>query len=534
MPFPKITILFLFILTFIGGVNRLYRLSENPPGATLDAISIGYNAFTIRTAGIDQDGNRLPLGHFRSLGDYKLPLQIYLVALSQMKFGNSLLAIRLPSAIFGTLTIPLVFFLSQVIFEKLNIHPKKNQILCLFSTFLFTISPWHSFHSRLGLETSIGLFFALATILFLFLALKKPKILLIAALCLLLTAYTYHAYWVFLPPLIFIFFIFHRSYIFLHRKILLLAIILITIGLTPLLTEKNQGNTARFNQSFISSEHIAKRKQEAQQTCGTENFCINANITMQLINHMLNQYVTAFSFITWYGPSKFDPVDVVPFRGLFYFIELPLLLIGIIALIKIKNKATIFLLSWLLLYPLPIVVTNSITAARMYELLPLPYIIETLGFYDIIKKQRYLAVPILLFLCFIFARFVADLWFVYPFGYSRQIDYGMISIRQSIDKEPYNVWYVEEPLFHRLHLFYFYNILPQYIQPPQWSTRGRTITQYQNIILVERGYLPPETSNNRLISFQEDIPKNYEKIGVVPLKSGEIYAYVSAPKKEKL
>jgi len=531
MSFRSATVFFLLIIIcFIGAALRLYRLSENPPGATLDEISIGYNAFTIRTAGIDQDGNRLPLGHFRSLADYKLPLQIYLVALSQMKFGNSILAIRLPAALFGTLTIPLVFFLSQVIFQQLNMNTKKVQLLSLFSTFLFAISPWHSFHSRLGLETNIGLFFALATILFLFLSLKKSKNLLIAALFLILTAYTYHAYWIFLPLLIFVFFIFHRSYFSLNRRIVLFAMVMIIIGLTPLLIEKNQGSTVRFNQSFLSSENIMKLTDNAQHTCRLRALCTNATVAIELLNHVLGQYLSAFSLITWYGPSKFDIVDVVPFRGLFYYLELPLFLIGITLLVKIKNKTSLFLFSWLMIYPLPLAITNNFTAARMYQLLPLPQIIEALGFFIITKKQRYLGVLLIFLLLFSTARFAADFWFLYPLRYSRHIDYGMIAIQQHVDKEPKNVWYIEEPLFHRLHLFYFYKVLPRYIQPPEWSIRGRTTTQYKNIILVERGYLPPETSNTRLISFPEDIPKYYEKIGIIQLKDGSTYAYVSAPK----
>jgi hypothetical protein len=60
-------------------VLHLAALGTAPPGLYADEASIGYNAWAVAHAGIDEHGARLPL-YFEAFGEYKNPVYVYLVA----------------------------------------------------------------------------------------------------------------------------------------------------------------------------------------------------------------------------------------------------------------------------------------------------------------------------------------------------------------------------------------------------------------------------------------------------------------------
>ena len=139
------------IIIFFAAWFRLTNLTSNPPSLSWDEASIGYNAYTILTKGTDEHGVRFPLGAFAAFGDYKPSLPIYLTVPFIAVFGLSDLAVRLPSSIFGILTVLLIYFLVKELFS--------NQRLALLSALFLAISPWHIMLSRAGFEANIATFF---------------------------------------------------------------------------------------------------------------------------------------------------------------------------------------------------------------------------------------------------------------------------------------------------------------------------------------------------------------------------------------
>ena len=107
----------LILILLLAALLRLYRLGYNPPSLHWDETAIGYNAFSIFKTGRDEYGNLLPL-IFKSFGDFKPGLYIYLVVPSVALFGLNELAVRLPSAVIGILTVWLVFQLTFLLFKK--------------------------------------------------------------------------------------------------------------------------------------------------------------------------------------------------------------------------------------------------------------------------------------------------------------------------------------------------------------------------------------------------------------------------------
>ena len=80
------------------------------PGFFIDESSIAYNAWTIASAGTDEDGTRMPL-YFIAFGEYKNPVYIYLLALVFKFTGPSILAARALSIVLGFLAAIVLAFL---------------------------------------------------------------------------------------------------------------------------------------------------------------------------------------------------------------------------------------------------------------------------------------------------------------------------------------------------------------------------------------------------------------------------------------
>lgn len=134
---------------------RTFRISTNPPAISWDEASIGYNAYTILTTGRDEHGKFLPLDTFAAFGDYKPPVPIYLTVPFVLIFGLSELAVRLPSALAGTLTVIFLYLFVLELFRE----SKYARTVAMLSAAILAITPWHIMLSRAGFEANIALFF---------------------------------------------------------------------------------------------------------------------------------------------------------------------------------------------------------------------------------------------------------------------------------------------------------------------------------------------------------------------------------------
>ena len=101
-----------FAIIVLAFILRFYKLGEVPLSLNWDEVSNAYNAYSILKTGRDEYGNFLPLTN-RSFDDYKPPLYMYLNTLTVGTLGLNALAARLPSAFFGLLSVPLVYFLTM-------------------------------------------------------------------------------------------------------------------------------------------------------------------------------------------------------------------------------------------------------------------------------------------------------------------------------------------------------------------------------------------------------------------------------------
>lgn len=153
----KIALICIVLLAF---VTRFYQLGTVPKGITWDEAAIGYTGFSILTTRRDEWLERLPVS-FKSFGDYKAPLAIYLNSPFTFLFGVNAFAVRMPFALAGIASVIIFYHLIILLFKD------KNAIYFgLIGAFSFATTPWHVHFSRIGFESGIALLFLLISVYF--------------------------------------------------------------------------------------------------------------------------------------------------------------------------------------------------------------------------------------------------------------------------------------------------------------------------------------------------------------------------------
>ena len=143
-------ILFLLIM-IIASVIRLYKLGEIPLGLQQDEASIGYDAYTLATYGIDRNGYHWPIYPITWGCGGGSPLLIYLNVISVSLFGPSIRNLRMIPAGCGILTVALFYAVIRITLEGRKF---RNEIALLGAGFL-SVCPWHVILSRWSLDCNI-------------------------------------------------------------------------------------------------------------------------------------------------------------------------------------------------------------------------------------------------------------------------------------------------------------------------------------------------------------------------------------------
>ena len=159
---------YLLPILFLGFILRVAYLDKFPIGLYSDEAVFGYNAYLLIQTGHDEYNRFWPVS-LESFGDWKPPMQAWLAIPFVWVLGLTEYAVRLPSAILGTLTILIVYLLAEILLRpglaavarpglfRLSIvnHPSS---IGLISAFLLAINPWHIFMSRMAMLVAIEVF----------------------------------------------------------------------------------------------------------------------------------------------------------------------------------------------------------------------------------------------------------------------------------------------------------------------------------------------------------------------------------------
>src|SRR3990167_6502491 len=428
---------FLLVIILVAVSLRFINLDTIPIGFNDDEAAFGYNAYSILKTGRDEWGRFLPFPVFESFGDWKLVGYLYLTVISQFVFGISEFATRFPSAVFGIMSVFATYFLAKELF---------NRNVGLISAFLLAISPWSIIASRNAFESDILIFFIVISTYFFLKGLKNGKYLTFAFIGFAICFYIYRSSWLFIP-------LFISTLIYLYREkfrriwpILTKNLIFFVILLTPLIPTvlTFKGQSRFFQESFITGvqrsgiiDEINARRGSCQSRLPVFTCSLIYNKYTFFLSTYLNNYFSNLSPETYFVRGNYTGYQSAPLRGFFYSFELPLLIIGLISLLKVRSDAAKLVLFWILIVPIGPSITGVGNPGRLNILMPVSQIIAAYGIVTVFTLIRFLflkrllGVLITIIILFSFSRFLADMLYHYPkisaryqrYGYKQLFDY---------------------------------------------------------------------------------------------------------------
>lgn len=341
----------LFIIVILGFFLRFLFLGEVPVSMHRDEAYLGYNAYSILKTAKDVSGNLLPL-HLESFF-YSPAGYSYLSIPFVFLFGLSEFSVRFSSAMFGTLTIILVFLIGRELFKE----NKNRNLIALFSSLTISILPWHINLSRVGIENTVVVFFiSLGVLLYLrYLQSKKNAFFIISLLSFGINFLIYQAPRAFLPifiPMMAIIFIDIRTLIRnkFHIALFIAIIVLpvLYIILSPSLSWRIQTLSIFHHPEtkLVIAEQI--RNDGVMGIPPSLSRVFHNKVTgysILFLENLSSHFSYGFLFSDWGFPDRFR----IPNSGLLYIFQLPLIAISFIYLYFRGKKLFFFLFGWVAL-----------------------------------------------------------------------------------------------------------------------------------------------------------------------------------------
>lgn len=454
-------------------VLRFYKLGQIPLSLDWDENSNAYNAYSILKTGKDEYGTFLPITN-RSFEDYKPPAYMYLNIPTVAIFGLTPFAARLPSAIFGFLTVPAIYFLVKKLFEKSNVSGQlsvvKSESIALLSMFLLAVSPWHLQFSRAAFEANVALTIVLAGATLLLYGLRNRMLAFLSTPFLAFSIYFYYSPRIFVPAILLCFAFIFRKEIIQNLKYYVPGSILALVILIPIIQQiisreglKRVKEVSVFeDRSLITTYVDAKSKYHVP----LENIFLNRRIplTFEILHNYSSHFSPGFLF---FGDDP-NPRHRSAFHGNLYIFEIPLVLLGLWLLLKNKDsKIKYFLLAWLFLAPIPAAVARE-TPHALRSLLMLPPLVITSSLGLTYLKGKFLRTVAFTILIIFLVNYLYSYYIIYPqkdnlswaYGYKQM--FKTVSILQDNFDRVIVTGYYWKP-----YIFYlFYNKTdPRFYQP---------------------------------------------------------------------
>lgn len=533
----------LIIIVLLAFFLRFNQVTENPPALNWDEVSIGYNAYSILKTGKDEWGQSFPV-HFKSYGEYKLPVQIYASIPGIYIFGLNELGVRITPVVYGTLTVFVMFFLGRALFG--------SELAGLVSAFLLGISPWHIHLTRASFEASLATLWVVMGVWFLVKGFKKEKWFIASMIPFALSVFTYNSARIFTPLFLFAILIIYRKKLIEFKKIILISLVVFAILLIPLAPFLLSGErSARYKLVSITDDpglipRINENRGNSKLPFPLSRIIHNkvTYIAFYFSRNYLAHFTPQFLFISG-APHKQHHVQNI---GELYYFQAPFLLIGLISLFKLKHRFKGILLSWLLLAFIPVSVTNDSIPHALRTLIAVPFyqLVSAFGFLISLKWiKRYSLfnkiIPGVILIGIIAASlgyYLNQYYNVYPKSYSRDWQFGYQQAVDYVNKQAANYDLViftrhyGEP--HMFTLFYL-NYNPAKYQNNPTLDRFETY-DWVRVLKFDKFYFPDlgdkgtqfadivkENQGKKLLFIGRDVdfPKETPRLLTVDFLNGE-------------
>lgn len=488
----------IFLILVLAFFLRSWQIAKLP-SLNPDEAALGYNAYSLLETGKDEHGNAWPL-HFKSFGDYKPGAYVYMTMPFVKIFGLTPFAVRLPNLIFSVLTVYVLY--------RLVLLLTNNYLLSNLSAFVLAINPWHLQFSRGAWESGTALFFLILGIywLYLYLINNISKYVYLFPLPLVISLATYHSARIVAPLLILLIIILNYKKFVNYKFLVAIFIGLILVSPVAISFLKN-GGTTRFGGVGITADKGPLSRSEELL-----NQHPSLNIFTRLLHNRrvlygqswIDKYSSHFNLNFLFINGDEVPRSKNPDMGQLYLIELPLLLFGIVTLLKSKNKHLKQLIfCFLLISPL----ASSLTFQAPSALRALPMCIPlslfvALGLHQIFLNKNIIIKVILYLLYFVSILYYLDSYYQHaPKRYSFAWNSGFSEIVPFIEsqKSKFKNIYLTDKYDQPYILYLFFSryspteIQSQIKLTPPDKFGFSTVRQIDNIHFGIPSELPPSS-----------------------------------------
>lgn len=383
----------IILILLISFALRVWKIETVPPSLYWDEMDAGYQAYSILKTGRDYFGNNPGLV-VQSFADYRAPFQIYATVPAVAILGLNIYSVRLPAAIFGTLSIFLIYTLTKLLF--------KSEKISLLSALLTGLAPWSIQYGRMAFEGTFLLTLFLGGIIAFLKALVNPKWWNVSGLLFGLSLFAYNTAKLFTPITLLVLTLLYVRKKTLNKNFYLGAGIFIFLFAGGLFSSFFSGGGMRFSEIAVWTDPQLESSidQYRQDSAASYSKTVETGMKTRLVDKVVFNKATFvldkisrnyfeslspdFLFITGDPNQRHSPYRM----GEFYRVEFLMVILGILFLIMgtgKREKGKIFLLLWICLAPLPASVTREggSHASRLFLMFPALSIASALGFFYI-------------------------------------------------------------------------------------------------------------------------------------------------------
>ena len=381
-------IIIMYCVFVIGFLVRSVSIDKYPKGLNCDEASSGYEAFSILNYGIDRNENSFPV-FLEAWGSGQNALYTYIMIPFVKLMGLNIISTRLPMVLISCVSLIVWFKLLKEI---------KGENFAIIGLCFLAICPWHIMKSRWGLESNVFPDLTLYAIFYIVKYIKENKCnyLYIASMVLGITGYSYGTSYFFLPIFCFLLYI----YLLCTKKAkitsILISLLIIFIICLPIMLYVviNTFDLNQINLGFMTIPKLPVNRYEQQTSLFDGNILYNFIINFKNSFEIL---IKQNDGCTWNCINGF---------GIYYIFSLPLLIIGLIEVIKNNEKNQWIINVWFIAAFLLLFVFKEININRINILFfPLIYYISD-GLYLVIKEKNiYLNIGIIFIYTIFFVLF---------------------------------------------------------------------------------------------------------------------------------
>lgn len=423
----------LIIILILAAVLRIWNLNTVPPHLTPDEASLGYNAYSILKTGRDEHGKFMPIV-FKSFGDYKPGLYIYTTVPFVAILGLNEWSVRLPSAFAGVAIVYVIYLISAQLF------PKRYTLYAIIALVSAT-NPWLIYFSRGAWEVNLSLMLTLFGVYFFLKSLNTKCYILSTAVFFALTLLTYQGAKLSTGIVVLLLVIIYwKEFTKIARSHLAIAGIIGVLISAPIILSIFNGQAGRLEIFSVFSyprsiEYIQNMLNQGGEKIGDLNYYLFHSEPNNFLRGVLGRWFNHFSgrFLFFEGDWS-NPRHSAPYQGVLLLSDLLFLAFGVIAFIKDKiNKEKLFVILWLVLAPLPAILSrDQIHAVRSLNMAIPLILISSFGLYYLITNfKKYSSI----FFVFMFLSFVyfGDSYFIHlPRHSSKLWEYGYKQIVETV------------------------------------------------------------------------------------------------------